>query len=186
MPIEKVCITCKKRFYVKPFRMNKAKCCSIRCSKIGNKNNLGKKRSQETIIKLSISHMGQKAWNKGIPCSGKTKRKLSISHKGKKTGSKNHNWKGGICKHQGNRILILYPSHPFADKHGYIRRSHLIMENRLGRLLLPTEIVHHVNNIKDDDRIENLQLFESNSAHAKHHYPKGSKFGANCNNHISP
>jgi group I intron endonuclease len=40
--------------------------------------------SKETKLRLSISHMGQKAWNKGILSKEETKQKLSKAHMGKK------------------------------------------------------------------------------------------------------
>ncbi len=55
-------------------------------------------------------------------------------------------------------VRITKPDHPRADSNGTVRRSVLIMEAHLGRLLLPEEEVHHINGIIMDDRIKNLEL----------------------------
>jgi hypothetical protein len=67
------------------------------------------------------------------------------------------NWKGG--RHRGNGYIYIYmPSHPYAQKHGYIAEHRLVIEQNLGRYLMPWEIVHHINGIRDDNRLENLEL----------------------------
>lgn len=45
----------------------------------------------------------------------------------------------------------------------------LVMENKLGRYLVGDETVHHIDENKANNDPENLQLFETNSAHVAYH-----------------
>lgn len=89
---------------------------------------------------------------------------------------KNGNWTGEEHKSYHGYIFVYKPDHPFADRNKYVKRSRLVLEQHLGRYLKPEEIPHHINRIKDDDRIENLMLFSNHSEHMKFHHPQKSPF----------
>jgi hypothetical protein len=72
-------------------------------------------------------------------------------------------WKGGIFV-RDEYVSIYCPDHPFNNKK-YVLLHRLIMEHYLGRYLNPEEQVHHINGIKNDNRIENLRLCASASEH---------------------
>lgn len=90
-------------------------------------------------------------------------------------GNKHYNWKGGKKIKRGY-VLIFFPTHPFA-KEKYVFEHRLVMEKHLGRYLTPQEVVHHINGIKDDNRIENLKLFSSAGTHTCKCHSKRNKFG---------
>lgn len=95
---------------------------------------------------------GHKTWNKGIPG---LKRENA------------YNWKGGRSLTRGY-VRIYIPEHP-NNCDGYVFEHRLVMEKHLGKYLNRKEVVHHINGIRNDNRIENLKLLSSNGKHIKLH-----------------
>ena len=137
---------------------------------------------------MSIAH-------KGKYHSIKTKENMSIAHKGIhpitefkkghtfgfKKGKNHLYWKGGKIKDAKGYIFIYSPNHPFCNNKSYVREHRLIAEKYLGRYLDSKEVVHHINEIKDDNRIENLMVFKNDMYHFWFHKkgfcnPKGIIF----------
>ena len=103
--------------------------------------------------------------NKGRKHSKKTRIKMSKKRKGKN----NPNWKNRKIKNYAGYIYILKPKHPFSDHHNYIFEHRLVVEKYLGRYLKPKEVCHHINEIKDDNRIKNLMVFKNSGYHITFH-----------------
>ena len=124
----------------------------------------GKHLSEITKEKIRKSHIGKKH-------SQETRRKLSESRK----GNRNPNWKGGqITSFQGY-VLVLMPEHPRANSSGYVKRAYLVAEKMLGRYLYPEEISHHKNEIRNDDRPENIEVM-TRGEHQSFHNEIRKKF----------
>ena len=96
---------------------------------------------------------------RGIYCSVKCRKKAMV-------GEKSATWKGGKRRTSKGYILIYEPKHPFA-KQGCVFKHRLVMEKYLGRYLELYEQIHHKNGIKDDNRIENLEIVITNPHHGK-------------------
>ena len=54
-----------------------------------------------------------------------------------------------------------------ARKDGYVMEHRLVMAQSLGRLLMRTEVVHHIDHNPANNSINNLKLFTSNGQHKR-------------------
>lgn len=89
-------------------------------------------------------------------------------------GAANPAWKGGVMlsRGKGNYIGPRYVRCPdewkmMARKDGYIMEHRLVMAQWVGRPLLRTEVVNHINRNPRDNRRENLELYPSNGDHKR-------------------
>lgn len=69
-------------------------------------------------------------------------------------------WERGKTRRRGY-VLVWMPDHHsiINSSRKYVFEHRLVMEEKIGRPLLPTERVHHVNGKRDDNRPENLELW---------------------------
>lgn len=83
---------------------------------------------------------------------------------------KNHPlWKGGRYYDSQGYVYVAAPDHPLANAAGAVFEHRLIMEAHVGRYLTREEVVHHENDVQDDNRIENLRLFATQADHKRYH-----------------
>jgi hypothetical protein len=124
------------------------------------KAKMGHPVSKETREKL-------RKFFKGKPISKEHKQNIGKS----KTGDKNAMWKGGKYLDSYGYYKVWAPTHPFKDYWGYVFEHRLVMEKHIGRYLPRDKLVHHINEIKTDNRIENLQVM-TRIEHSKYHWKK--------------
>jgi hypothetical protein len=88
------------------------------------------------------------------------------------TGPNNPAWKGGVTyfKTHGNYAGVRYVRCPveftsMARRDGYVKEHRLLVAQAIGRPLLRSEVVHHIDHDPKNNSLDNLQLFASNQAH---------------------
>lgn len=66
-------------------------------------------------------------------------------------------------------IEITMPNHPNARKNGTILEHRLIAEQKIGRYLKSSEVVHHIDGNKVNNIEDNLIVFRTNADHTRFH-----------------
>ena len=88
-------------------------------------------------------------------------------------GDKNHQFVSGRRVGKDGYVIVTAPKdHPYAKKRPnrnqkMMYEHRLVMEQKLGRYLLPEEVVDHIDGLTLHNAPENLRLFENNAEHLK-------------------
>lgn len=86
-----------------------------------------------------------------------------------------HNYKGGSIASNGYKLIYVGKEHHLADVRGYTYEHRVVMERKLGRRLLPSEIVHHIDENKLNNAPDNLEIKKSVAEHRHHHSKNNSR-----------
>lgn len=82
-------------------------------------------------------------------------------------------WEPWTVVKKGLYLYARIPNHPNATANGYVLEHRAVAENCLGRLLLPEEHIHHLNEDKHDNRPENLCILDRATHSAYHGRKRG-------------
>lgn len=92
---------------------------------------------------------------------------LRTQRTGPRSGKGHPNWKGGR-QVSGEYIYLHAPDHPHCTGTGYVLEHRLVMEKKLGRYLKRSEVVHHIDGDRQNNRLSNLIVFQTNGHHLRH------------------
>lgn len=130
--IEKKCF-CGNKFFTYPskIKLGKGKYCSKKC-----------------CLQKTSFRKGERAYPEGEFKKGQ----MPWCYKG---------FRYSISRKRGKKYRLLYkPNYPNSDKRGYIREHRYVMEQKIGRILKRTEIVHHIDGDTLNNHLDNLELMD--------------------------
>jgi hypothetical protein len=123
---------------------------------LNQKHNVEKQSLRNICKTINVSRNVVSRWMDELGVPKRTKEQGVSNNKcrvGYKRGEKHHNWKGGKPKNKHGYVMV--------NQNGKMRLEHrVLMEKHIGRKLREDEHIHHINGIKDDNRIENLQVID--------------------------
>ena len=122
----------------------------------------------DAVVAAYISGRSQasiaKEFHASHPVISRVLRERHVAARGRLRNRDGHgHWNGGRTVTPAGYVLVsMLTTHPFAaqmrNRMGYCQEHRLVMAQSLGRALMASETVHHINGDRGDNRIENLQL----------------------------
>lgn len=186
MPVVLVCQACGKSFSVPPVRATSAKYCSNECA--GPRRSLSSVKPKTALVCAACDktfyehgcHAGRRRFCSNACRNGDSQYRKEVGTR--MEGVSNGMWSGGVTTHSDGYIYERCNNHPYASN-GYVLQHRLVVERTLREVypaspylvrlgdhlyLSPAYLVHHKNEIRTDNRPENLQVL-TNSEHQKLH-----------------
>lgn len=98
----------------------------------------------------------------------------TLNHRHLQTRDRNPNWRGGkIVASNGYVLVRVGVDHHLADVRGYAYEHRIVAEAKIGRRLLPGEVVHHIDGDKQNNLPSNLEVHASIADHLAEHRKPG-------------
>lgn len=173
--VQVTCEVCGKSETVKPSRAKTYRTCSIGCRAIRSQQAFSRGVDIScaicgTTFPVKPSAVGRRK------CCGKACLREYLRNRYAGEGNPNFGnrldkcaaWKGGRRISNYGYVLIFAPDHPNSRPDGYVLEHRLVMSEVLGRPLTNAEIVHHKDENKQNNAIENLEILTL-SEHQRHH-----------------
>jgi len=150
------CASCRTVVYRAPGRRGR-KYCSVECAHAGLIVPLIEKPCEScgSLLHLRPSEQIKRFCSWACSQAGKYSRTIERTHNGKP-----------VRVDADGYLLIFEPEHAPPSRRGWALEHRVVMAKALGRTLLPSEEVDHINSDRQDNRPENLQVLDK-AAHRK-------------------
>lgn len=137
----------------------------------------GKSRQSKDLIRCACGHCDE--WIPAVSYGRKVR--FKHGHNGRLlTREKNSGWKGGFTINDQGYREIYMPDHRRARINGYVKEHILVYEEYHKCCLLSWAVIHHINEIRSDNRPENLMGLPSNRKHGQLHHPRTDMSDRKC------